>query len=44
VFGDLTGPAWSLATGAAAAVNKIRDPLDCAWPAVLAASPSPFRL
>ena len=31
-----------LTTGATAAVNQIRDLLDCAWPAVLAASPSPF--
>jgi transposase len=28
---------------ATAAVNQIRDLLECAWPAVLAASPSPFR-
>ena len=32
-----------LTTGAAAAVNQIRDLLECAWPAVLAASGSPFR-
>ena len=32
-----------LTTGAAAAVNQIRDLLDCAWPAVLAAAGSPFR-
>jgi len=32
-----------LTTGATAAVNQIRDLLECAWPAVLAASPSPFR-
>jgi Transposase len=30
-------------TGATAAVNQIRDLLECAWPAALAASPSPFR-
>ena len=32
-----------LTTGATAAVKQIRDLLDCAWPAVLAASGSPFR-
>ena len=32
-----------LTTGATAAVNQIRDLLECAWPAALAASPSPFR-
>ena len=32
-----------LTTGAAAAVNRIRDLPECAWPAVLAASGSPFR-
>ena len=32
-----------LTTAATAAVNQIRDLLECAWPAVLAASPSPFR-
>src|SRR5689334_2406791 len=32
-----------LTTEATAAVNQIRDLLECAWPAVLAASPSPFR-
>ena len=32
-----------LITGATAAVNQIRDLLECAWPAVLAASGSPFR-
>ena len=32
-----------LTTGATAAVNQIRDLLECAWPAVLAASGSPFR-
>jgi len=32
-----------LTTAATAAVNQVRDLLDCAWPAVLAASPSPFR-
>ncbi len=32
-----------LTTGATAAVNQIRDLLECAWPAELAASPSPFR-
>ena len=32
-----------LTTEATAAVNQIRDLLDCAWPAVLAASASPFR-
>jgi transposase len=32
-----------LTTGATAAVNQIRDLAGCAWPAVLAASPSPFR-
>jgi len=31
-----------LTTGATA-VNQIRDLLECAWPAVLAASPNPFR-
>jgi len=28
-----------LTTGATAAVNQVRDLLECAWPAVLAASP-----
>ena len=48
------GPLWArlrhlgarrgqLITGATAAVNHIRDLLECAWPAVLAASGSPFR-
>ena len=32
-----------LTTGATAAVNQIRDLAECAWPAVLAASRSPFR-
>jgi transposase len=32
-----------LTTGATAAVNQIRDLLECAWPAVLGASGSPFR-
>src|SRR4029077_3039766 len=32
-----------LTTGATAAVNQIRDLLECAWPAVLSASRSPFR-
>jgi transposase len=32
-----------LTTSATAAVNQIRDLLDCAWPAALAASPGPFR-
>jgi transposase len=32
-----------LTTGATAAVNQIRDLAECAWPAALAASPSPFR-
>ena len=32
-----------LTTGATAAVNQIRDLLECAWPAALAASGSPFR-
>ena len=32
-----------LTTSATAAVNQIRDLLDCAWPAVLAAAGSPFR-
>jgi len=32
-----------LTTGATAAVNQIRDLAECAWPAVLAASGSPFR-
>ena len=32
-----------LTTGATAAVNQIRDLLECAWPAVLSASGSPFR-
>ena len=32
-----------LTTGATAAVNQIRDLAGCAWPAVLAASGSPFR-
>ena len=32
-----------LITEATAAVNQIRDLAECAWPAVLAASPSPFR-
>jgi transposase len=32
-----------LTTAATAAVNQIRDLLECAWPAVLAASGSPFR-
>jgi len=32
-----------LTTDATAAVNQIRDLLECAWPAVLAASGSPFR-
>jgi transposase len=32
-----------LTTEATAAVNQIRDLLECAWPAVLAASGSPFR-
>ena len=32
-----------LTTGATAAVNQIRDLLECAWPAVLAAAGSPFR-
>jgi len=32
-----------LTTGATAAVNQIRDLAECAWPAVLTASGSPFR-
>src|SRR5690242_4614094 len=32
-----------LTTGATAAVNQIRDLLECAWPAALAAAGSPFR-
>src|SRR6266700_3471107 len=32
-----------LTTGATAHVNQIRDLLECAWPAVLGASGSPFR-
>ena len=32
-----------LTTAATAAVNQIRDLAECAWPAVLAASGSPFR-
>jgi transposase len=32
-----------LTTDAAAAVNQVRDLLECAWPAVLVASGSPFR-
>jgi transposase len=32
-----------LTTAATAQVNQIRDLLECAWPAVLAASGSPFR-
>ncbi len=32
-----------LTTGATAQVNQIRDLLECAWPAVLTASGSPFR-
>ena len=32
-----------LTTDATAQVNQIRDPLECAWPAVLGASGSPFR-
>src|SRR5690242_1509005 len=32
-----------LTTEATAAVNQMRDLLECAWPAVLAASGSPFR-
>ena len=32
-----------LITSATAQVNQIRDLLECAWPAVLAASPGPFR-
>jgi transposase len=32
-----------LTTGATAQVNQIRDLLECAWPAVLGASGSPFR-
>ena len=32
-----------LTTDATAAVNQIRDLLECAWPAVLAAAASPFR-
>jgi hypothetical protein len=32
-----------LTTGATAVVNQIRDLLECAWPAELAASGSPFR-
>ena len=32
-----------LTTAATALVNQIRDLLECAWPAVLAASGSPFR-
>jgi transposase len=32
-----------LTTEATAAVNQIRDLAECAWPAVLAASGSPFR-
>ena len=32
-----------LTTAATAAVNQIRDLAECAWPAVLAVSPSPFR-
>ena len=32
-----------LTTGATAAVNQIRDLAECAWPAVLSASRSPFR-
>jgi hypothetical protein len=32
-----------LATDATAAVNQVRDLAECAWPAVLAASGSPFR-
>ena len=32
-----------LSTDATAAVNQIRDLLECAWPAVLIASGSPFR-
>jgi transposase len=30
-------------TGATAQVNQVRDLLECAWPAVLGASGSPFR-
>jgi transposase len=37
------GAPRQLTTGATAAVNQIRDLLDCAWPGVLAASPGPFR-
>src|ERR1022692_4657564 len=32
-----------LITGATAEVNQVRDLLECAWPAVLSASGSPFR-
>jgi transposase len=32
-----------LTTDATAAVNQVRDLLECAWPAVLDASPAPFR-
>ena len=39
----LGGRRSQLTTGATAAVNQIRDLADCAWPAVLAASGSPFR-
>jgi transposase len=33
----------ALITGATAQVNQVRDLLDCAWPAVLAAAGVPFR-
>ena len=32
-----------LTAGATAAVNQVRDPLECAWPAVLDTSGAPFR-
>ena len=32
-----------LSTDAIGQVNQVRDLLECAWPAVLAASPAPFR-
>lgn len=32
-----------LATDATGQVNQVRDLLECAWPAVLAASGKPFR-
>jgi hypothetical protein len=43
-LGGLLGWALAKAGGAATAqVNQIRDLMDCAWPAVLGASGSPFR-